>query len=149
MPKRPPLPKGHVDGLAKRLADDCECRDRILGNQTLLKWVSPQFTGVVGPRSLRLNVDLMIAVGSILCPQSSTPLALTLSRSRPLAFQSLLQLSSFATNIQLESTRLNLLKAPENGLPCQPCRSSNCARICTWLRTRPMCSAKDTRLGHS
>ena len=65
-----------MDGLCNRLANDPVCRSLILEQGTLLKWPSPKHTGVVGVKSLRMNADLMIAVGSVLCPQSSTPLGL-------------------------------------------------------------------------
>ncbi|CAE7200042.1 unnamed protein product [Symbiodinium sp. CCMP2456] len=70
------FPKGHVDGLSDRLANDPVLRSLILNQGTLLKWSCPKLTGVVGVKSLRMNADLMIAVGSVLCPQSSTPLGL-------------------------------------------------------------------------
>ena len=76
MPLRPQLPKGHVDGLAEKLGNDPTCRKRILDSGTLLVWPSPKTTGLATSKSLRLNVDLMIVVGSVLCPQSSTPLSL-------------------------------------------------------------------------
>ena len=77
MPRTKALPKAeHLDGLAKRLGDDTDCRHRILETGTLLRWPCPKRTGVIGSTSLRLNVDLMIAVGSIVCPQSSSQLGL-------------------------------------------------------------------------
>ena len=146
MPKNPPLPKGHIDGLAKRIADDRECRDRILGNRTLLKWVSPQFTGVVGSTSLRLNVDLMLVVGSILCPQSSTPLALTVG---PIKKQAPCFEKLASTYQQYHDKTFNSHDNTPDDLPRQPCRSSSCARTCTWMQILPACSARHTRLGHS
>ena len=70
------MPKGHVDGLAIALANEPACRARLLDSGTLLQWKSPQTTGVVGNKNLRLNVDLMLVVGQILCPQSSASLGL-------------------------------------------------------------------------
>ena len=70
------VPKGHVNGLARCLANDESCRTRLLETGTLLKWPSPKMTGVINMKALRMNADLMLAVGSVLGPQSSSVLGL-------------------------------------------------------------------------
>ena len=74
--KRTVFPKGHCDDLAVAFDDHRVCRKRILETKTLLCWPSPKQTGVVTQKALRLNADVMLVVGSILCPQSSTQLSL-------------------------------------------------------------------------
>ena len=78
MPKGPKTVKkqGPLTGLAQALGNCEHTRNLILETQTLLKWPSPQKTGVVNAKALRMNVDLMIAVGSNICPGSEVPLAL-------------------------------------------------------------------------
>ena len=73
--KRYSLPKGHLDGLADALANNKECRQRMLESQTLLRWPSPKHTGKITQKALRMNVDVLLVVGSILCPQSPSQIA--------------------------------------------------------------------------
>jgi len=73
--KRYSLPKGHLDGLADALANNKECRERMLQGHTLLRWPSPKQTGKVTQKALKMNVDVLLVVGSILCPQSPTQIA--------------------------------------------------------------------------
>ena len=75
-PKRTVFPKGHCNDLADAFANHKMCRQRILDTKTLLCWPSAKQTGCITQKSLRLNADVMLVVGSILCPQSSGQLSL-------------------------------------------------------------------------
>ena len=77
-PKRKPTiyPKGHVDGLAKLLADRQFTHELLLQSGTLLRWHSPKAVGVVSATSLRFNKAVMHAVAEILGPQASCSLGL-------------------------------------------------------------------------
>ena len=70
-------PKGHVDGLAEALGNAKVPRERILNTGTLLQWPSPKTVGVIGSKALRKNKCVMLAVASVLCPQSKERLGLT------------------------------------------------------------------------
>ena len=72
--------KGHVDGLAKALANRETIRGLMLRQRTLLSWPSPQTTGVISGKSIALNKALMVEVARILCPQGKYPLGLIVPR---------------------------------------------------------------------
>ena len=72
-------PKGHVNGLAKDLADREPCRVQLLQHKTLLRWPDPKLTGMCTGRALKLNKPVMLAVAGILCPQSEHKLGLVVS----------------------------------------------------------------------
>ena len=55
-------PKGHVNGLAKDLADREPCRVQLLQHKTLLRWPDPKLTGMCTGRALKLNKPVMLAV---------------------------------------------------------------------------------------
>ena len=77
MPKKKGYaPKGHVNGLADALADRGQCRSQLLQKRTVLRWPSPKTTGMCTGKALKLNKPVMLAVASILCPQSEHKLGL-------------------------------------------------------------------------
>ena len=47
----------------------------MLESQTLLRWPSPKHTGKITQKALRMIVDVLLVVGSILCPQSPSQIA--------------------------------------------------------------------------
>ena len=74
--QKPPLPKGHADGLALALANNQFCRELILQTGSLLRWPTPKSTGVISSASLRMNKAVMFTVASILGPQSDTAIGI-------------------------------------------------------------------------
>ena len=68
--------KGPLTGLAKALANKQCTRELLLETKRLVVWPAPEKTGIINATSLRMNVDLMIAVGSIICEKSETPAGL-------------------------------------------------------------------------
>ena len=69
-------PKGHVRGLSTAWANNEACRLQVVKGKTLLRWPDPQRTGICSQKSLKLNKSVMLAVASVLGPQSPHKLGL-------------------------------------------------------------------------
>lgn len=63
-----------LDGLSKVLAQDEVLRSKLLKDDTLIAWPSPQLVGVHSNRDAqRLNSHLLKVVADYWCPQWDTP----------------------------------------------------------------------------
>lgn len=64
-----------LEGFAAKIANSPLLRQRLLDGKNLLAWPKPELVGVANAASLALNVEVMMILGDIWCPQWTGPIS--------------------------------------------------------------------------
>jgi len=63
-----------LKGFAESIANHPGLRHKLLEGKPLLSWQSPELVGVVNLKSLGLNIEVMMLLADVWCPQWTGPI---------------------------------------------------------------------------